>query len=158
VVNVWQVLKEEKDIGEKILFIDDDGGHQATSTIEYLAELGKTVHIVTTAFFVGSDLGPTQDITLMKQRLLKKGVTFTPDFYVTEIQDGEIHGINVYSNEPKVFAGYDTVVAAMGNAADEGLYFTLKGKVKELYRVGDCLAPRKVDMAIYEGYMAGRRL
>ncbi len=154
---VQQVLKGEAQLGEKILFIDDDGGHQATSTIEYLAELGKKVHVVTTAFFIGGDLGPTQDITLLKQRLLKKGVTYTPDFYVLELRESEVHGINVYSNEPTVF-GCDSVVAAMGNAVDDGLYFALKGKVKELHRAGDCVAPRKADMAIHEGYTVGRQV
>jgi hypothetical protein len=28
--------------------------------------------------------------------------------------------------------------------------------VKELYRIGDCVAPRKIDMAIHEGYRVGR--
>ena len=88
--------------------------------------------------------------------LIRKGVTFTPDFYVTEIRGTEVHGIDVYSNEPGVFSGYDTVVAAMGNVASDSLYFALKGKVKELYRAGDCVAPRKVDMAIHEGYVAGK--
>lgn len=158
VFTVWQVLKGEAEPGERVLFIDDDGGHQATSTIEYLADLGKFVHVVTTAFYIGGDLGPTQDITLSKQRLIKKGVTFTPDFYVTEIRGTEVHGINVYSNEPTVFSDFDTVVAAMRNAACDDLYFALKGKAKELYRAGDCVAPRKVDMAIHEGYVAGRRV
>jgi thioredoxin reductase len=158
VFTVWQVLSGEADLGEKVLFIDDDGGHQATSTIEYLADLGKKVHVVTTAFYVGGDLGPTQDITLSKQRLIKKGVTITPDFYVLEIRGTEIHGINVYSNEPTVFSDYDTVVAAMGNEVNDSLYFALKGKVKELYRAGDCVAPRRVDMAIHEGYTAGRKV
>jgi len=154
---VQQVLRGEVELGERILFIDDDGGHQATSAIEYLAELGKKVHVVTTAFFIGGDLGPTQDITLSKQRLLKKGVTYTPDFYVLEIRESEVQGINVYSNEQTVFA-CDSVVAAMGNAVDDSLYFALKGKVKELYRAGDCVAPRKADMAIHEGYMAGKKV
>ena len=46
----------------------------------------------------------------------------------------------------------------MGNEVDDGLYFALKGRVKELYRAGDCVAPRKADMAIYEGYMVGRKV
>jgi mycofactocin system FadH/OYE family oxidoreductase 2 len=158
VINVWQVLRGEVSIGERVLFIDDDGGHQATSTIEYLADLGRNVHVVTTAFYVGGDLGPTQDITLSKQRLAKKGVTITTDFYVLEIKGTDVTGINVYSNEPQVFSGYDTVVAAVGNVVDDQLYFALKGQVKELYRAGDCVAPRRVDMAIHEGYWAGRRV
>ena len=46
----------------------------------------------------------------------------------------------------------------MGQAVDEDLYFALKGKVKELYRIGDCVAPRKVDMAIWEGHKVGREI
>jgi hypothetical protein len=46
----------------------------------------------------------------------------------------------------------------MGNQVNDALYFALKARVEELYRIGDCVAPRKVDMAIHEGYVAGRRL
>jgi len=42
--------------------------------------------------------------------------------------------------------------------ADDRLYFALKGKVKDLYRIGDCVAPRKTDMAIVEGNRVGRGL
>ncbi|OPY67953.1 MAG: NADH oxidase [Syntrophorhabdaceae bacterium PtaU1.Bin034] len=158
VFNVWQVLKGQADIGDRILFIDYDGHHQATSTAEYLAELGKTVHVVTSSLFVGSELGPSQDLYLARQRLLQKGATFTSDFAVIEIRGTEVHGLNVYTNEMKVFTDYDTVVTAMGNEVDDSLYFNLKGRVKELYRAGDCVAPRKADMAIYEGYTVGSKV
>jgi hypothetical protein len=155
---VIQVLQGETDIGDKVIFIDYDGHHRATSTAEYLAELGKKVHMVTPSLFVGTDLGPTQDLYLTRQRLLQKGVTFTPDFAVMEIRGTEIHGFNVYSNEWQIFDGYDTVVVAMGNQVDDSLYRSLKGRVRELYRIGDCVAPRKVDMAVYEGYTIGKRV
>lgn len=164
VFNVWQVLRGEAAdrLGQKVLLIDYDGHHQATATAEFLAELGKEVHIVTSSLFVGAELGPSQDLYLARQRLLTKGVTFTPDFAVMEIKQGsggpEVHGFNVYSNRWDVFAGFDSIVTAMGNDADESLYFALKGRVPEVYRVGDCVAPRKVDMAIYEGYQAGKRV
>jgi thioredoxin reductase len=160
--NVWQVLRGEADLAQKVLLIDYDGHHQATATAEFLAELGKSVHVVTSSLFVGSDLGPSQDMYLSRQRLMQKGVTFTPDFAVMEIKAGEggpeVHGFNVYSNVWDSFSGYDSIVTAMGNDADDSLYFSLKGKVRELLRVGDCVAPRKVDMAIHEGYMAGKRV
>ena len=158
VFNVWQVLSGEAELGERVLLIDYDGHHQATATAEFLAELGKSVHVVTSSLFVGQELGPSQDLYLSRQRLLQKGVTFTPDFAVMEIRGTEVHGFNVYSNVWDAFTGYDSVVTAMGNDAVDGLYFALKGKVSELYRVGDCVAPRKVDMAIHEGYMAGKRV
>jgi hypothetical protein len=46
----------------------------------------------------------------------------------------------------------------MGNLAVDDLYFRLKGRVKELYRVGDCVSPRGIDMAILEGRRVGERL
>ena len=30
--------------------------------------------------------------------------------------------------------------------------------MENLHRIGDCVAPRKLDHAIYEGYLAGREL
>jgi hypothetical protein len=95
---------------------------------------------------------------LARQRLLQKGATFTSDFAVIEIQGTEVHGVNVYTNEMIVLSGYDTVVAAMGNETEDSLYFALKGRVEEIYRAGDCVAPRKVDMAIHEGYIVGRKV
>jgi hypothetical protein len=85
-------------------------------------------------------------------------VTFTPDIAVLEIQGTLVKGLNVYSNELIDFDGYDTVVLAAGNVANDGLYFELKGNVEEIYRVGDCVAPRKTDMAIIEGHRVGRLL
>jgi hypothetical protein len=95
---------------------------------------------------------------LSRQRLAKKGVTFTPDIAVLEIRGKLVKGLNVYSNEMIDFEGYDTVALAVGNNSRDELYFALKGKVKELYRIGDCVAPRKTDMAIMEGHRVGRIL
>jgi len=162
VFNVWQVLDQEVEVGQKVCLIDYDGHHRATATAEYLADQGKTVHIICSSLFIGAELGPTQDLYLTRQRLLQKGVTFTPDIAVMEVSGdiGEktVKGFNVYNNEWGEWSGYDAVVLAMGQAADEDLYFALKGKVKELYRIGDCVAPRKVDMAIWEGHELGRNI
>jgi len=158
VVNTQQILTGEVKAGNKVLFIDLDGHHQGTGTAEFLADMGKKVHVLVPALFQGSALGPLQDLFLARQRLAKKGVTCTPDIAVLEIHGTLVKGLNVYSNEMIDFEGYDTIVLAAGNVADDRLYFALKGKVKELYRIGDCVAPRKTDMAIVEGHRVGRRL
>jgi hypothetical protein len=49
-------------------------------------------------------------------------------------------------------------VLSIGNEAEASLYFALQGKVKELHRIGDCLAPRKIDDAIVDGERVGRML
>jgi len=158
IFNVWQALLNEAAVGKKVLFIDNDGHHQATATAEFLAERGRRVHMVTSSPTIASELGPTQDAYLAHQRLMQKGVTFTPDFAVVEIKGLEVKGLNFYSNEWQTFDGYDAIVFAMGNRVEDGLYRALKGRVKGLYRIGDCVAPRKIDMAILEGDRVGRMI
>lgn len=158
VINTIQVLTGEIEAGQKVLLIDLEGHHQSTGTAEFLADQGKAVHILTSALFVGGNLGPLQDLFLTRQRLAHKGVTFTPDIAVLEINGRHVKGLNAYSNEMLDFQGYDTIVLAAGNTARDRLYFDLKGKVKEVYRIGDCVAPRKTDMAIMDGHRVGRLL
>ena len=158
VLNVWQVLKGERSIGERVLLIDGDGHHKATSTAEFLADQGRKVDMVTDALFIGVELGPIGDLYGTRQRLLQKGVNFVSDVRVQEIQGTTVKAVNIYSNEVQIFEGYDTVVVVMPNRPNDTLYFVLKNKIKELYRIGDCVAPRKIDMAILEGNNLGRML
>ena len=158
VINTWQVLSGEAETGQKVLFIDLNGHHHGTGTAELLANQGKTVHMLTPALFPGSALGPLQDLYLTRQRLERKGVTYTPDIAVLEIQGTLVKGLNVYSNAMIDFEGYDTVVLAAGNVANDALYLALKDKVKEVHRIGDCVAPRLTDAAIADGHCIGRLL
>jgi mycofactocin system FadH/OYE family oxidoreductase 2 len=162
IYDVWQVLLGKADLGQKVCLIDTDGHHRATATAELIASQGKSVHILCSSLFVGAELGPTQDLYLTRQRLLTKGCTFTPDTVVIEIS-GEagakvLKAINVYSNAMTELGPYDSVVLAVQQEVEDRLYKTLKGKVSELYRIGDCVAPRKVDMAIWEGHKVGREI
>lgn len=158
VINVWDVLNEAIPIGDRVLIIDTDGRHICGSVAEFLADRGKIVHILTPALFAGGNLSPVQDFHLSRRRLLRKNVTFTPDVAVIEIQGSLVKGVQVYSGEFVEYDGYDTIVLALGNQANEELYYALKGHVAEIHRIGDCVAPRMTDMAILEGHMVGRRI
>jgi pyruvate/2-oxoglutarate dehydrogenase complex dihydrolipoamide dehydrogenase (E3) component len=158
VLNVREVLMGEHPVGERILFIDENGGHHAASTVEFLADQGKTVHMVTSDLFVGVELAPLGDLSMTRQRLLQKGVTFETDVVIDEIDKDIVKGRDLYTNKSVLFNGYDTIVPDMGNAALDGLYRELKGKVRELYRIGDCVAPRGIDMAVMEGRKIGEKI
>lgn len=158
VLNVWDVLKEEFPVGERVLFIDQNGGHHATATVEMLADQGKKVDMVTSDLFIGIELAPLGDLYLSRQRLLQKGVTFMTDVAVDEIEGAQVRARDIYTNERLLFEGYDTIILDVGNAAQDDLYQQLKGQVKELYRAGDCVAPRGIDMAIIEGQRVGESL
>ncbi|MBB4685252.1 hypothetical protein [Amycolatopsis jiangsuensis] len=42
--------------------------------------------------------------------------------------------------------------------ADDVLYHELRATGRTVHRIGNCVAPRKIDHAIYEGELAGREL
>ena len=158
VLNVREVIERQFPVGEKVLFIDENSGHHATATVELLADQGKKVDMVTSDLFVGIGLAPLGDLYLTRQRLLQKGVTFTTDVVIDEIDGSKVKARDIYTNQSILFEGYDTIVLDMGNMVNDRLYRQLKGQVKELYRAGDCVAPRGIDMAILEGRRLGERL
>lgn len=158
VLNVWEVLHGIYPVGEKVLFIDENGGHHAAATVEYLADLGKTVHMVTSELFIGIELSPLGDHSLTRQRLLQKSVTFASELRIEEIDSMKARFVDIYTNKPVILEGYDTIVLDMGNRAEDKLYKDLKGKVKELYRIGDCVAPRGIDMAFLEARRIGEKI
>ena len=68
-------------------------------------------------------------------------------------------GFNVYSNEWDTFAGYDSIVTAMGNDAADGAVLRPQGQgAPSSCASATAWRPRRVDMAIHEGYMAGKRV
>ena len=61
-----------------------------------------------------------------------------------------------YSGQIVQFPPADTIVLAIHRRADSRLYAELKGRVPDLHRIGDCVAPRRAHAAIIEGEKAGR--
>jgi len=156
VVNVWDVLQEKVEVGNRVIVID--GGEAfwpCCGTADFLLEKGRKVEIISYLYFVGVSI-PAQSLTLLYQRLLRKGAVLTPYHTVKEILADSVVVTNVHTKESRVIEGVDTVVLATGNRAKDGIYQALKGQVKELYAVGDCVAPRKVQDAIREGHRVGR--
>jgi hypothetical protein len=161
-LNGWDVIQDTHPVGQKVLFVDEDGGHHAMATAELLAEQGKQVDMVTGDLFIGIELAPRGELYLGRQRLLQKGVSFRTDLEVLDI-NVDAHGPrirvrDIYTNTATVLDDYDTVILDVGNTVEDALYHQLKSKVAEVYRGGDCVAPRGIDMAIIEGRKVGELL
>ena len=52
----------------------------------------------------------------------------------------------------------DSVVIATGQKPHNALSFSLKGKIPEVYTIGDCVKPRNMLHAIHEGARVARLL
>lgn len=139
------------------MVVDGGEAHRlCCSTAEYLLEKGKKIEIVTPLLIIGEQLAATGDLIPFYMRVRPKGMVFTTDTVLLEISGNTLVVFNVYTNTIGRIEGVDTVVLATGNRADNQLYRSLKGKVKELRAVGDCVSPRRALEAIYDGYNLGR--
>ncbi|MDQ0219430.1 mycofactocin system FadH/OYE family oxidoreductase 2 [Peribacillus cavernae] len=157
VFTVYDVLQGNAKIGEKVMIIDGGGHFKGGGLAEYLAAQGKQVNIVTPLLHVGQNLEPSNREMLL-QRLSKINVTMTPHHTVETINRNEALLKNVYSDQEINADGYDTFIYVTHNFSKQDLYVSLKGKHKEVHRVGDCVSPRMIEQAIWEGEMMGRKL
>lgn len=159
VITGREALQDKVETGKKVVVVDGGEGHwQLLSVAEHLADQGREVEVISPLLFVGMGLMSSPDLGATYRRILNKGVVFTPSAMVKEISGTTVTIFNVYTQAERTIEEVDTVVAIMGNQAENQLYRALKGKVPELHAVGDCLAPRKAIDAIYEGYTMGRRV
>ncbi len=158
VADVTDILAGRVTPGRRVMIIDRLGFHEATSVAEYLAEQGCRVEIVTPTLYVGQDLGITLDLENWYRRARQLKIVCTPNVSVLNAANGVVTAVHNYSGQIITFDPVDTIVLAVQRRADSGLYFELKGRVPELHRIGDALAPRRAHAAIIEGERAARAL
>ena len=71
---------------------------------------------------------------------------------------GELVVQDASTGELERLKGFDSLVVAQYNAADDRLFMPLRALGLEVTAVGDCLAPRTALEAVYEGHAAARAL
>jgi len=103
-------------------------------------------------------LGITLDIELWYRRVLAKGVRLTANCFLASLGPNSATIVNNYTGQPRQLEQLALAVMAIPQSANESLYQELQGKVKQLYRVGDCVAPRRVEHAILDSERAARNL
>src|SRR4051812_16969659 len=158
VLTGWDVLLGSRTIGDRVVVLDDDGSRAVAGVVEVLLDAGKQVELVSRwpALFPGTMT--TLDMPHVYGRLLGKGLEYRLNTWASGIEGDRVSLFNLYTGAADAIESVDTVVLATGQKASDDLYFALKGTVENLHRIGDCLAPRKLDHAIYEGELAGREL
>jgi NADPH-dependent 2,4-dienoyl-CoA reductase/sulfur reductase-like enzyme len=125
---------------------------------EYLAERGHPVEIVTRLSHVAPALAGSRDLGSTHARLRHMGVVFTPNHEIGEIRDDRVELRDVHTGEIVVRQPVDAIVLVVGNRAEDGLLRDLRVRGIDATGIGDCLAPRRIFNAIWEGELAARRI
>ncbi len=100
----------------------------------------------------------TLDMPHVYGRLLGKGLEYRLNSWASGIEGDRVSLFNLYTVRPTRSKAWTPWCSPRGRRRTTSSTFALKGTVENLHRIGDCLAPRKLDHAIYEGELAGREL
>ena len=128
------------------------GGASGCETALYLAELGGKVTIVEMLSEMATNLETITRKVLLK-KLEENKVTMLAGSKLVRIIDKGVQISGTDGIEISIEA--DRVVMAVGNRPDNRLYQQIALSGYEIHRVGDCLEPRSIKQAIYEGTVVG---
>lgn len=155
VVLAEDVLSGRKEVGRKVVIIG--GELVACETADLLGtKVGRSLIVARRGPKMAVKVGPTARERLL-ERLKKKGVRLLPGVQKYEkITDKGLVLIDSKGKKRTIEA--DTIIIAAGSIGNAWLSEELKGKVPEIYSVGDCKEPRDILEALTEGAKAGTEL
>jgi 2,4-dienoyl-CoA reductase-like NADH-dependent reductase (Old Yellow Enzyme family)/thioredoxin reductase len=157
VVDVRQVLSEEIETGQNVLVIDLQDHMYGLDVAEFLAIRGKNVELITECAFAGSE-ADALTVEIAYFSALNKGIVITPLTYIKEIQGNTVIVGNMITNAERQIEGIDTIVICADELTNDALYYSLKGKVKELHLVGQALSPRRMLDSVADAYVAASKI
>jgi hypothetical protein len=152
-----EALAAPEKLGRRVAFHDLTGEFASLGAIEHLAARGLEVTVFTAvAGFawrttIYSNLATRKRLRDMKVRI----ATLRP---VKGFTGGELAVEDASTGELERLKGFDSLVVAQYNVADDRLLAPLRAADFEVTAVGDCLAPRTALEAVYEGHAAARAL
>lgn len=149
-VSIQAVLAETVDVGPRVVVVDDVGDWRGLGTALYLAERGHDVTIVTSAAVVGGGLYHSAADGPLRARFSSAGGTMRPGTVVLS-WDGEGATVRSVTSDADERLPADTLVIAETAVAETGLADELRRRGVAFEAIGDCVAPRRASLAIYEG-------
>ena len=154
-LTLWEALLESRPVGRRVVVLDDDGTRAAAGVCEALLDRGHEVELVSRAPDAVPGHAAPQRPRPVYGRVLAKGLRHRLGSWASSVESGSVSVYNLFTGAAEELAA-ETVVLATGREAEDGLYRALKGT--RVHRIGDCVAPRTLDHAIYDGELAGREL
>ena len=154
-VDVRSVLSAEVELGPRVVVYAGDNNMQGLTAADTLLDRGHRVDLVVPAASPGAK-AEAQTVQTVLSRIVSGGVASVRAMSaLTRFSQGRVDGVDMLTGAPFTLE-CNSLVSCFGGVADDSLYHGLKGCVAELHRIGDCVAPRTTDAAVFEGGRIGR--
>ncbi|MGQ4555470.1 oxidoreductase [Halobellus sp. GM3] len=154
----WDVLRGES-VGDSVVVFDNNKHAAGVSVAQYLLDGGHDVTFVTTSYHPGDQLEGT-NVPPFLEALYENDVDIETHTTIVGFEEGTAQLLNVYSEEMRSVET-DSLVVAERREARTGLADAIRAESADsaaVHRIGDCVAPRLIDKAIYDGEMLAREL
>jgi dimethylamine/trimethylamine dehydrogenase len=159
-----QVMDGKRPAGSRVVVYDAEGYFVGPGIAELLTTAGFAVDLVTSLDVIS----PISDLTLegpmLRQHLHEAGVTMHRGVTVLAVEPGLVSGEDEFEEPWSVEA--DGLVLVTQQVSDDALYRQLAADadawaetgIEAVYRIGDCVAPRMISEAIFDGHRLAREI
>ncbi len=154
VVTDETAVRSPEGIGRRVLVADMVGHIEGLGIAELLAAAGRTV-VLSMPFPAPPHLDADTAGQAMG-RAVRAGAAWRPQTIIESIAPGQVRLRDLLSGSVTAHE-VDSVVVRTHRRPHDSLYHETKGAGFAVVRVGDAVAPRTADRAIYDGHLAGRR-
>ncbi|HSP96413.1 MAG TPA: FAD-dependent oxidoreductase [Candidatus Dormibacteraeota bacterium] len=147
-------LAQADQLGARVVIFDVVGHIEAIGLGELLAQRGCEAIVATP--FATPMLLDRETAGYALPRAARAGMRWRPNTGLVAVGDRAVTLLDVFSRRTEVVEGVDRVVIRTHGVADDALYHALLGRLPTVLRVGDAVAARWADRAIFDGHLAGR--
>jgi 2,4-dienoyl-CoA reductase-like NADH-dependent reductase (Old Yellow Enzyme family) len=150
VVNAWQVIRNEVNVGTSVLVADWRCDWIGMGIADKLARSGCRVRLAVDGYMPGQRIHQYVRDNWWGE-LQKLNVEIIPLVRLYGIDGETVYLQHATNGEPIVLEDVNTVVASLGHERVDALADELEDWSGEVHMIGDCLTPRTAEEAVYEG-------
>ena len=151
------MLAGKRPPGPRVLVLDCEGYFMGAGMAELLRAHGHEVELMTSCEKVAPLCDETLEGPLLRRHLHDLGVHMRAETWVTRIEPGGVAAETELGETFELEA--DAVVLVTQRVSHERLYLELAAAgAGGVYRIGDCVAPRLLADAIWDGHRLGREI
>ncbi len=176
-----QIMSGKPVPGKKVVVVDGDGHFTGIAMAELMSDLGKEVTFVTNMHDIAQFSLYTMELANNKRMLYQKGVRIVTNHWPSAYGSGELALFYLYRDTPElmeVTPGHwgrrfgqdllklecDALVLVTMRQPNSRLYDDLIARreqwdthdLADVFRIGDCHAPRQLMNAIFDGHRLAR--
>ena len=145
-------------LGRRVLIVDETGEYLPLGIAEALNQAGTQIEIISPRPFVGADTQRTLDMPHVLPRLKRAGIKLTAQHFIDRIEERGAWSYDIWGGEPFLIDELDCIIIAMTKTPNDALFLALKDRQIEAHRIGDVIAPRRIEAIIYEAEKLARSI